>query len=198
MALHVISLNRLAFEAQTRRACASLASGGGDFPGGERTARLQAASSRPKRVVTERQAFSSWDPCGHSPSLWWPGAPRRSRRGCRYFGGSSHTRRRSDFLPRGDIWGRGRIRVVAGRGGGQGAVTAAASHSDTPRAGRGRPVLARLLSFLCEPRQMSTARRPLGVQGRGKNPVTQPAPVGEGAPHRVAREERARVIYAWE
>lgn len=36
---------------------------------------------------------------------------------------------------------------------------------------------------------MSTARRPLGVQGRGKNPVTQPAPVGEGAPHRVAREE---------
>lgn len=76
MALHVISLNRLAFEAQTRRACASLASGGGDFPGGERTARLQAASSRPKRVVTERQAFSSWDPRGHSPSLWWPGAPR--------------------------------------------------------------------------------------------------------------------------
>lgn len=36
---------------------------------------------------------------------------------------------------------------------------------------------------------MSTARRPLGVQGRGKNPVTQPAPVGEGAPHRVARQE---------
>lgn len=36
---------------------------------------------------------------------------------------------------------------------------------------------------------MSTARRPLGVQGRGKNPVTQPAPVGEGAPHRVAGQE---------
>lgn len=36
---------------------------------------------------------------------------------------------------------------------------------------------------------MSTARRPLGVQGRGKNPVTQPAPVGEGAPHRAAGQE---------